>query len=249
MNWRGPLRRLMPYLVALAGGFLLAFLIVAFFVFPAGVIPKDIRVPNVIGLTYADAVRALDQRGFKGERGEQRFHNAAPRGTVLDQQPAGGATEAPGARVNLVVSMGQKYGTIPALIGLSREMAMNAIEVAGFDVGEVTTRASNEPYGAVIDARPRPGTQAPMPSTVTLIVSSGPTTIVVPDLIGRPVSDATTLLRQVGLNVGEIQYAGSSAADASAVVVAQSPPAHSQAAAGSRVNLSVGTRGGGGGQP
>jgi beta-lactam-binding protein with PASTA domain len=243
VNWRGPLRRLMPYLVALGGGFLLAFLIVAFFVFPAGVIPDDIRVPNVIGLSYTDAVRALDQRGFKGERGEQRFHNAAPKGTVLDQAPAGGNKEVPGTRVSLVVSSGQRFATIPSLIGLSREQALNTLEDAGFDVGEVTTRASNEPYGAVIDARPRPGTQAPTPSTVSIVISSGPTTIVVPDLIGRPVSDATTLLRQVGLNVGEIQYSGGSAADASAVVVAQSPPAHSQAAAGSRVNLSVGARG------
>jgi hypothetical protein len=242
VNWRGPLRRLMPYVVALGGGFLLAFLIVAFFVFPAGVIPEDIRVPNVIGLTYTDAVRALDQRGFKGERGEQRFHNAAPKGTVLDQAPAGGSREVPGTRITLVVSSGQRFGTIPSLIGLSREQALNALEVAGFDVGEVTTRASNEPYGAVIDTRPRPGTQAPTPSTVSIVISSGPNIIVVPDLIGRPVSDATTLLRQVGLNVGEIQYAGGSAADASAVIVAQSPPAHSQAAAGSRVNLSVGAR-------
>jgi beta-lactam-binding protein with PASTA domain len=242
VNWRGPLRRLMPYVIALAGGFLLAFLVVAFFVFPSGVIPDDIRVPNVIGLTYTDAVRALDQRGFKGERGEQRFHNAAPKGTVLDQSPAGGSKEVPGTRITLVVSSGQRFAAIPSLIGLSREQALNALESAGFDVGEVTTRASNEPYGAVIDARPRPGTQAPTPSTVSLVISSGPTTIVVPDLIGRPVSDATTLLRQVGLNVGDIQYAGGSAADASAVIVAQSPPAHSQAAAGSRVNLSVGAR-------
>ena len=242
MNWRGPLRRMMPYLIALVGGFLLAFLVVAFFVFPSGVIPDDIRVPNVIGLNYTDAVRALDQRGFKGERGEQRFHNAAPKGTVLEQSPAGGSKEVPGTRITLVVSSGQRFATIPSLIGLSREQALNALESAGFDVGEVQTRASNEPYGAVIDSRPRPGTQAPTPSTVSIVISSGPTTIVVPDLIGRPVSDATTLLRQVGLNVGEIQYSGGSAADASAVIVAQSPPAHSQAAAGSRVNLSVGAR-------
>ena len=88
MTWRGRLRRLLPYVVALGSGFLLAYLIVAFFVFPAGVIPQDIRVPNVIGLTYTDAVQQLEQKGFTAERGETRFHNAAPKGTVLDQQPA-----------------------------------------------------------------------------------------------------------------------------------------------------------------
>lgn len=242
MSLRGRLRRLMPYVVALGAGFLLAFLVVAFVVFPAGVIPQDVSVPNVIGLSYTDAIRALDQRGFSGERGEQRFHNAAPKGTVLDQRPAPGSREVPGVRVSLVVSSGQKFGSVPGVIGLSREQALNALEVAGFDAGDVSERPSNEPRGAVIDSRPRPGIQAPMPSAVSLVISAGPTTVVVPDLVGRPLSDATQLLRQVGLNAGDIQYAGGSAADASAVVVAQSPPAHSQAAAGSRVNLSVGAR-------
>lgn len=245
MTWRGRLRRLLPYVVALGSGFLLAYLIVAFFVFPAGVIPQDIRVPNVIGLAYADAVQQLEQKGFSVERGETRFHNAAPKGTVLDQQPAPGSREVQGIRVALVVSGGQKIGTVPSLIGLSREAAINTLEAAGFALAdEPTSRPSNEPLGTVIDSRPRPGTQAPMPSPVLLVVSAGPTTVIVPDVVGRTVSDARLFLRQVGLTVGEVLWGatGASVADASSVVVSQSPPAGSQAASGSRVNLSVGTR-------
>ena len=244
MTWRGRLRRLLPYVVAAGGGFLLAYLIVAFFIFPAGVIPQDVRVPNVIGLTYSDAVQQLQQKGFTAERGETRFHNAAPKGTVLDQQPAPGSRESPNIRVTLVVSGGQRYGTVPGVIGMSRELALNALEVAGFDAGDVSERPSNEPRGAVIDSRPRPGTQAPMPSVVSLVISAGPTTVIVPDVVGRSVSDARLLLRQVGLDVGDVLWGatGSSIADAGAVVVSQAPPAGSQAASGSKVNLSVGTR-------
>ena len=81
-----------------------------------------------------------------------------------------------------------------------------------------------------------------MPTTVSLVISAGPTTIIVPDVVGRPVSEATILLRQVGLAVGEISYAsgGNAIADAAAVVSAQTPPAGSQATAGSRVNMVVG---------
>src|SRR5204863_487901 len=74
VTWRGRLRRLLPCVVAADGGFLLAYLVVALFVFPAGVIPQDMRVPNVIGLTYNDAVQQLQQKGFTAERGESRFH-------------------------------------------------------------------------------------------------------------------------------------------------------------------------------
>ena len=239
MTWRGRLRRSIPYVVAAAGGFLLAFLVVAFFVFPAGVIPQDVRVPNVIGLTYSDAAQALQQKGFAAERGETRFHNAAPKGTVLDQSPAPGSKENANTKVTLVVSGGQRYATVPGVIGMSREVALAALESAGFDAGDVTERPSNEPRGAVIDSRPRPGMQAPVPSTVALVLSAGPTTVVVPDVVGRSVSDARLFLRQVGLTVGDI---GGSIADAAAVVVSQSPAAGSQAGSGSRVNLIVGAK-------
>ena len=242
MTWRGRLRGILPYVVAGGSGFLLAYLIVAVFIFPSGVLPDDVRVPNVVGLTFPDAVRQLESRGLKGGRGESRFHNAAPRGTVLEQSPVADARESPGTRVTLIVSAGQRVGTIPGVIGLSRERALFELESAGYEAGEVTERASNEPRGAVIDSRPRPGTQAPVPSTVALVISAGPTTIIVPDVVGRPVGDATQLLRQVGLTVGEISYAsgGSAISDAAAVVSSQSPPAGSQASAGSRVNMVVG---------
>ncbi|MGH7637201.1 MAG: PASTA domain-containing protein [Gemmatimonadaceae bacterium] len=242
MTWRARLRRLLPYVMAVVGGFLLAFLVVAFFVFPAGVIPQDVRVPNVVGLTLSEATRSLEQRGFKAQRGEQRFHNAAPRGTVLEQDPVAETPEQTGTVVTLIVSAGQRIGTIPPVIGMTRELALNALESAGYHAGQVTMRPSNEPRGAVIDSRPRPGTQAPMPSAVALVVSEGPTTILVPDLIGRSVTDATQLLRQVGLNVGDIQYegGGGAVADASAVVVMQTPPSGSQVTGASRVNIVVG---------
>jgi serine/threonine-protein kinase len=156
---------------------------------------------------------------------------------VLDQSPAPESRDVPGTRVSLVVSAGQRFGTIPGVIGMSREQALSALETAGFDAGEVTERPSNEPLGAVIDAKPRPGTQAPMPSSVALVISAGPTTVFVPDVIGRPVSDATQLLRQVGLTVGDI---GGAVSDAAAVVVSQTPAAGSQTVAGSRVNITVG---------
>jgi beta-lactam-binding protein with PASTA domain len=241
VTWRGRLRLLIPYVVALLGGFLLAFLVVAFFVFPAEVIPQDVRVPNVVGLRYADAVRQLEQRGLKAERGEARFHNAAPRGTVLAQQPVAESNESPGTRVTLVTSAGQRLGTVPGVIGMSRELALNALEEAGFDAGEISERASNEPRGAVIDAKPRPGSQAPMPSTVSLVISTGPTTIIVPDVVGRPLSEAVQLLRQVGLSVGDVSYGSAGAiSNAAAVVSAQTPSAGSQMNAGSRVNITVG---------
>jgi len=242
VTWRGRVRSLLPYGVALLGGFLLAYLIVAFFIFPAGVLPRDVPVPNVIGLTYNDAVKQLSTKGFSAERGETRYHNAAPRGTVLDQTPAPGATIPVSQRITLVVSGGQRFGTIPSIIGMSSDQAQVALETAGFEVGEVSQRPSTAPSGSVIDSRPRPGTQAPMPSPVAVVVSAGPTIAIVPDVVGKQLGDAQALLRAAGLGVGLVQYGngGNAVADAAAVIAAQSPPAGSQVASGSRVDLTIG---------
>lgn len=244
MSWRGGVRGFIPVVVALASGFLLAYLFVAFFVFPAGVIPQDVRVPNVIGLTYADAARQLQQVGFTPQRGEQRFHASAPRGTIVEQTPPPGATESAGTLITMVVSAGERTASVPGVIGMSRELAISALEGAGFTVGMVTERPSNEPAGAVIDSRPRPGAQTRVPSPVSLVLSTGPTVVIVPDVVGRPLDDAKLLLQQLGLVVGDVTWGGGGAAvaDAAAVVIFQTPPAGSQTVARSRINLSLGAR-------
>lgn len=194
-----------------------------------------------MGLTYADAEQRLATSGFKADRGETRFNNA-PRGTVIEQDPQAEETATRGIRVRLVVSAGQRMGAVPAVIGLSREQAMTLLAESGFEPGDVTERASNEPRGAIIDSRPRPGAQAPMPSLVALVMSAGPTTIVVPDLVGRPLSDATQLLRQVGLAVGGIRVPVGGAPDQGGIIQAQSPAAGSLVVAGTRVEITLGGR-------
>src|SRR5690242_10403797 len=67
VNWRGALRRLIPYLIAIVGGFLISYLVAAFVFFPSGVITQDLKVPNVIGLDLQTAQQRLAQSGFQGE--------------------------------------------------------------------------------------------------------------------------------------------------------------------------------------
>jgi beta-lactam-binding protein with PASTA domain len=240
----GKMRPWVAYVVAAVGGFTLAYAIVALFVFPASAAQRDASVPNVVGLPYVDAQRRLEQLGFTVQRGEVRYNNA-PRGTVLSQDPEPEITAAPGIRVTLAISNGPHVAPVPSIIGLSRELAQTALEGAGFEMGDVSERPSNEPRGAVIDSRPRPGAQAPIPSSVSMVVSAGPTTIVVPDLSDRPLSDAFQLLRQVGLKVGDVKSATGAiipAPDMSAVVKSQTPVAGNQVMAGTKVDMTLGGR-------
>jgi beta-lactam-binding protein with PASTA domain len=106
MNARRMVRGSLPYAVATIGGFLLAYLIVAFVIFPSGIVPGNAKVPNVIGLMFDDATKRLTAVGFKAEHGEDRPHEASPKETVLDQDPRAGEHDPEGTSVRLTLSAG-----------------------------------------------------------------------------------------------------------------------------------------------
>jgi beta-lactam-binding protein with PASTA domain len=106
MSFRSRIRGSLPYAVATIGGFLIAYLIVAFVVFPSGVVPGNAKVPNVIGLMFDDATKRLAAVGFKAERGDDRPHEASPKETVLDQDPRAGERDPDGTSVRLTLSAG-----------------------------------------------------------------------------------------------------------------------------------------------
>jgi serine/threonine-protein kinase len=240
VSWRGGIRRNIPYLIAIVGGFLLAYLVAAFVLFPSGVIPQDVKVPNVVGLDFETAEKRLAQSGFKAERGESRFHASAPEGTVLEQVPPAESRDLVGGTVKLAVSGGQRTAVVPNVVGLARPDAERLIEQAGFDVGDVTEQPSDQPRGAILDTRPAPGANAVAPSAIALVLSAGPNVVLVPDVVGRSFAQARQLLEQIGLRVGDVSTEPGGGNDGAAMVVSQSPAAGSQVTAGSRVGLRVG---------
>src|SRR6476659_2698343 len=133
MSWRSRMRTSLVYLVSIVAGCSLAWLIV---VFPTGVVPRDVKVPNVNGLTYEEAIQRLAQAGFKAEQGEQRYDNSAPKMTVLEQTPAPGTREGIGGSITLVVSGGQRMASVPTVTGMTRIEAQVRLEQEGFDVGD-----------------------------------------------------------------------------------------------------------------
>lgn len=104
MSVRSKLRGSLPYAVVIIGGFLAAYLIVAFVIFPSGVIQGNAKVPNVTGLLFDDAAKRLGSVGFKAERGDAQYRDATPINTVLGQDPPPGVKEPEGTTVTLTVA-------------------------------------------------------------------------------------------------------------------------------------------------
>lgn len=238
MNWRAASRRLFPYAVVAAGGFLLAYLVVAFLIFPPELVPDDSKVPQVVGLMYDDAVTRLEAAGFKARVGEERFVELAPKSTVLSQTPPPGSSEPRGAEIVLDVSAGQRQLQVPPVVGLTQALAQDALEKAGLEIGEVRERESQSARGAVLETSPAAG-QTVSPSTrIDIVVSSGPPAVEAPDVVGQSYATARTLLEQVGLRVGDVTVDSLSTSIPS-TVISQTPAAGSRLAPGSRISLTI----------
>jgi serine/threonine-protein kinase len=238
MSWRSRVRTSLVYLVSIVAGFALAYLVVAFVVFPSGVVPRDVKVPNVTGLMYDEAEQRLAQAGFKAEQGEQRYNNSAPKMTVLEQTPPPGAREGLGNTITLTVSGGQRLVPVPTVTGMTQGDAQAILEKNGFDVGDVTEMQSNYPRGTVIATRPAAGSQASVPSTIGLVMSSGAASIMMPDLMGRDIVDARQLLLQLGAKNVQVER-DPNGVGAVGAVISQSPVANTSFLPNSAVRLKI----------
>ncbi|MGQ0646401.1 MAG: PASTA domain-containing protein [Gemmatimonadaceae bacterium] len=241
-NGRKRARAWLPYAVASASGFLLAFALVALVLFPSDDAPQEVRVPSVMGLPYPDAERRLKSLGLIVTLGAERESADAPRNAVVAQSPVAGDAVNVGAEIVLDVSAGQPQTiAIPAVVGVSRDEADRLLRAAGLTVGDVTEQPSDSARGLVLAATPAPGASVPAGTRVGLVVSAGPVELSLPDVVGRELGMARGTLDQLGLVVAPIEYDSLSSLPAG-TVIAQSPAAGAAITAGSTVTLRVSGR-------
>jgi len=238
VNWRATSRRLLPYALVAAGGFLLAYLVVAFLLFPPEILPNDTKVPQVVGLLYDEAVARLEAVRLKAKVGEERFVELAPKSTVLSQSPPPGSIEPRGTEIVLDVSAGQRQIQIPPVVGLTQALAQDALEKAGLEVGDVRDQESQSARGAVLSTAPAAGSAVSPSTRVDLVVSSGPPAVNAPDVVGQSYSAARAMLEQVGLRLGDVTT-DSLATGIPQTVISQTPAAGARLAPGARVSLSI----------
>ena len=236
MSVRTLSRRAFPYLIVGVGGFLIAYLLMFFFAFPAEVLPDDGRIPRVVGMKYDDAASALDKAGFNAIKGQARFSKTVPEGVILEQDPPAGSVQKRGADVTLAVSGGQATATVPEVAGSSQQQAQIAIENAGFTFGSISQQTSNLARGAVISSIPPAGTTTDLPATVSIVLSQGPSSVQIPDLTGRTLPDAQSTLERLGLHLGATSRDTSSLTPEN-TVLSQAPAAGATVSAGASVNL------------
>lgn len=221
--------------------FALAWALVAFVVFPDEGPAPTVLVPPVVGLPFKDAEARLKEVGLKAAMGESRPSSTAPRRHVLGQTPAAGTAVAPDVSVMLDVSAGQLRATVPRLIGLTRDAAVAALRSARLDVGQVIERPGNEARGTVLESDPDAGQVVSQGAAVELVLSAGPSQLLMPDVTGRELYAVRAMLEQLGLRVAETEFDSTSVLPAG-LVISQVPAAGSPVTATDIITLRISGR-------
>jgi eukaryotic-like serine/threonine-protein kinase len=198
--------------------------------------PPKTLVPDVRGQSSLQAVQALNNAHLKANPVSISSNN--PADTVLAQDPAAGKKVKQGTVVRINVSKGPQPVTIPDVTGQTFNQASAQLTSQGFQVARSDVD-STQPATTVLAESPAPGTSAPKGSTVTLTVSKGPTTTVVPDVTNQDPSTAAATLQASGFTVSQTQQDVTDP-NLDQIVVDQNPKGGSQAKQGAAITIVVG---------
>jgi serine/threonine-protein kinase len=129
---------------------------------------------------------------------------------------------------------------VPVVTGQTEAAARTAIEGAGLTVGTVDTAASTTvQQGLVISSDPAAGAQVDEGSKVNLVVSGGPDTVAVPNVVGLTEDRARSTLEQAGFT--SVNSRQTDSLEKAGNVVAVDPAEGQQAARNTPITLQVST--------
>jgi eukaryotic-like serine/threonine-protein kinase len=197
----------------------------------------EVRVPQVQGMLAAQATRRLQGASLL-VRSRQEFSNKVKPGRAIATKPPAGAEVACQSRATLLISRGVDVVSLPDMIGLQREEAESELRRLGFIV-DVDTRHADEPEGQVIGQDPGPGSELQKGDTVTIVVSTGAGSVIMPSVEGQSEDAARALLTGRGLSV-TIQEELTSDPSEDGRVIDQAPSAGTRLRMGDPVTIVVG---------
>jgi serine/threonine-protein kinase len=196
--------------------------------------PENRTVPDVVGSRSAVASQRLQNAGFEVDI-ETVISDSVPRDRVATQRPQPGEEADEGSTVTIIVSGGPGEATVPGVLGRKQAVAERMLREAGFETEARRESSDSVPAGRVISTSPSENSQLEKGRTVTLVVSSGPEQVAVPDVVGDDENTARGKLEAAGLTVDASEE--ESTTEEAGTVLRQSPAAGGQVDAGSAVEI------------
>jgi eukaryotic-like serine/threonine-protein kinase len=193
-------------------------------------------VPGVVGQTEQAAAARLRAASLSPVA-STIASATVPIGQVVSQTPQRGSRVSKNSRVTIVISNGPSSAAVQNVEGEPASVALAALRAAGFKPTTKSQPSATVAPGRAIATDPPAGTVALTGSPVTVLVSSGPAQVRVPDVLGQSQTAAEAAITSAGLEVGAIESRTSTQTAGS--VIAQSPRGGASLPSSAKVNLTI----------
>lgn len=171
--------------------------------------PKEVEVPNVVGLTREEAEQKVKDANLVFEVLSEEYNAEVEENHVISQEPKymeNYNKVKENTTVKVVISKGTEKAKVPNVKGKEKEEAIQLIETAKLkaEVIEETSKTVKEGY--VISQETDPDTEVNAGDTITIHVSTGTgiKQVTMIDVTGKTEADAKKALEDMGLvvNIG-----------------------------------------------
>lgn len=136
--------------------------------------PRNV-VPSFVGLSYAQVQNNREYTGIYLFYVTEEYSDAAPRGTIIRQEPAADTVLAAGETIRLVVSKGPQMTEMPNIIGFTQDGAVAELENRGL-VPSCFMVVNDGSYasGCVVSCSEDAGASVEVGSVITVYIAADP---------------------------------------------------------------------------
>lgn len=219
--------------------FLMAAGVAALFLIPGLLQPADVKVPDVEGLEYEEAVDELENANLTTKR-EYATSEDVEEGFVIETEPKANRTVKEESTVTILVSEGKEKEVFEDYVGRDYSQVERMLED---DYSEIISyeKHSDRPVGEIItQIQPAPDSEVvPGETKVIFEVSDGPELVELSNLSGMTEGEASAYLEENNLKMNKLEENSEDIPEGE--VIRQDPSANSEVEPGSTVNVYIST--------
>jgi eukaryotic-like serine/threonine-protein kinase len=204
-------------------------LISAFITMRLAIHGREVAVPNLAGLTVAEASQTASSQGLNLNVENRFYSNDVAPGHILAQSPTSGVTVRREWTVRVTESLGPQKVSVPDLIGQTERPASILMRRLTLDMGTVAQLPADAAIGVVLAQTPTPNASGIDRPRVSLLLSApedpDATAYVMPSLTGLTLAGAAARAAAAGVHIASIEDVNLPAPTAPAGPLTQTTPA------------------------
>lgn len=169
---------------------------------PGVITPKDIKVPDVSGMSEEDAISKLKLKGLEPDKTIEMIDDEVKKGRVIKTKPEAGETVKENSKVTLYISKGKETYELADYVNRKYDDVYRLLENKHFKDIKKTEKHEDSDPGTILSQNHAAGEKVvPEETILEFVVSKGPEKITLKDLTQYNLKGAQDYAALVGLTL------------------------------------------------